>query len=216
MTTPLWLNDPRILLNREKITELWPTSMMTKNDKLNAVARLVVLLTAVGFIFIGGLSIIVSGIITLGLIALYSGNTHLSKKEGFDNKPLNTKNFTMPSKTNTLMNVLMTDYTDDPKRKRAAPAYNRTIERDIVKKTEDGIISNFDDDSIKERLFRDLGDEFDLDQSVRPFYATANTQIPSDQNAFAKFCYGDMVSCRDEATNSIACVQDNTTLYSQL
>jgi len=216
MTTPLWLNDPRILLNREKITELWPTSMMTKNDKLNAVARLVFLLTAVGFITTGGLSIIVSGIITLGLIALYSGNTNLSKKEGFDNKPLNTKNFTMPSKTNTLMNVLMTDYMDDPKRKRAAPAYNHTIERDIVKKTEDGIISNFDDDSIKERLFRDLGDDFDLDQSVRPFYATANTQIPSDQNAFTKFCYGDMVSCRDEATNSIACVQDNTTLYSQL
>ena len=216
MTTPLWLNDPRILLNREKITELWPTSMMTKNDKLNALVRLVILLTVLGFIFIGGLSIIVSGIITLGLIALYSGNTNLSKKEGFDNKPLDTKNFTMPSKTNTLMNVLMTDYMDDPKRKSAAPAYNHEIERDIVKKTEDGIISNFDDDSIKERLFRDLGDQFDLDQSVRPFYATANTQIPSDQNAFAKFCYGDMVSCRDETTNSIACVQDNTTLYSQL
>jgi Family of unknown function (DUF5762) len=216
MTTPIWLADPSILLNKNEITELWPTSAMSKNSKLNAISRLVVLLTLFGFIFIGGFSFIVSGVITLGLIALYSGDINSINKEGFDNKPLTKKNFTMPSKTNTLMNVLMTDYMDDPKRKSAAPAYNHKIERDIVKKTEEGVISNFDDDSIKERLFRDLGDNFELDQSIRPFYATANTQIPSDQNAFAKFCYGDMISCRDEATNSIACVQDNTTLYSQL
>lgn len=216
MTTPLWLNDPRILLNREKITELWPTSTMTKNDKLNALVRLVILLTILGFIFNGGFRFIVSGIVTLGAIALYSGDIIFSKREGFSDRTLTKNNYTMPSKQNPLMNVLMTDYADDPKRKSAAPAYNHTIERDIVKKTEEGITSNFGDDSIKERLFRDLGDEFVLDQSVRPFYATANTQIPSDQNAFANFCYGDMISCRDESTNSIACVQDNTTLYSQL
>ncbi len=216
MTTPLWLNDPRILLNREKITELWPTSIMPKNDKLNALVRLVILLTILGFIFNGGFRFIVSGIVTLGAIALYSGDINFSKREGFSDRMITKNNYTMPSKQNPLMNVLMTDYADDPKRKSAAPAYNHTIERDIVKKTEEGITSNFGDDSIKERLFRDLGDEFVLDQSVRPFYATANTQIPSDQNAFANFCYGDMISCRDEATNSIACVQDNTTLYSQL
>ena len=216
MTTPIWLADPNILLNKNEITELWPTSTMSKNSNLNAISRLVILLTLLGFVFIGGISFIVSGIITLALIALYSGDINSINNEGFGHKPLTRKNYTMPSKTNTLMNVLMTDYMDDPTRKSAAPAYNHKVERDIVKKTEEGILSNFEDDSIKERLFRDLGDNFELEQSIRPFYATANTQIPSDQNAFAKFCYGDMISCRDEETNSIACVQDNTALYSQL
>ena len=216
MTTPLWLTDPSILLKREDITQLWPTAGMPKNNKLNAIVRIVILITLLGFIFAGDASFIVSGIITIGLIGLYSSQTSCINTEGFEHNPFAKNNYTLPSKSNPLMNVLMTDYMDDPKRKKAALAYDRNIERDIVEKTTEGIISNFGDSNIKERLFRDLGDNFDLDQSVRPFYATANTQIPSDQNAFANFCYGDMVSCRDEATNSIACVQDNTTLYSQL
>ena len=32
---------------------------------------------------------------------------------------------------------------------------------------------------------------------MRQFHTMPNTKIPNDQNAFAKFCYGDMKSCKD-------------------
>jgi len=57
------------------------------------------------------------------------------------------------------------------------------------------------------RLFRDLGDNFDFDQSMRSFYATANTSIPNDQTAFADFLYGDMISCKEG--NAFACSREN-------
>jgi len=47
-------------------------------------------------------------------------------------------------------------------------------------------------------LFEDLGDNNDLEDSMHNWYATANTQIPNDQHAFAKFCYGDTAYCKDK------------------
>ncbi len=45
MQSPFWLKDPTILFNRDKIGELWPTTDMSPNDKLNAVTRLVIILS---------------------------------------------------------------------------------------------------------------------------------------------------------------------------
>jgi len=64
-----------------------------------------------------------------------------------------------------------------------------------------------DQPDIESKLFKDLGDNFDFDQSMRPFYATANTKVPNDQTAFAQFCYGDMTSCKEG--NEFACVKNN-------
>ncbi len=36
MTTPVWLNDPRILLRKDKIMEIWPSQHMTAEEKVNA------------------------------------------------------------------------------------------------------------------------------------------------------------------------------------
>ena len=39
------------------------------------------------------------------------------------------------------------------------------------------------------------------------FYTTPNTTIPNDQNAFANYCYGDMISCKEG--NPTACERNN-------
>ena len=49
MTTPFWTNDPTILLNKDNITEVWPLTSMDYEQKLNAISRLVIVLT----IFVG-------------------------------------------------------------------------------------------------------------------------------------------------------------------
>ena len=107
------------------------------------------------------------------------------------------------------MNVLLPEIKDDPKRKRAAPAYNRAVEKQINKDTENFVASNFDDDpEIKKKLFSTLGDSFEFeDFGQYNFYATANTRVPNDQKSFAEFCYGDMVSGKEG--NDFALIRDN-------
>ena len=68
-----------------------------------------------------------------------------------------------------------------------------------------------DDPSVADKLFRDLGDEFVFEHSMRNFYTTANTKVePGDQKAFAEYLYGDMISCKDGDTT--AC-ERNTQSY---
>ena len=76
------------------------------------------------------------------------------------------------------------------------------------KKTKDFISKEFNDPNIDERLFNDLGDNFNFDQSMRAWHPTPNTTIPNDQQSFAEYCYGDMIACRDEENNELACTKN--------
>ena len=101
------------------------------------------------------------------------------------------------------MNVMLTEYQDNPTRKTAAPSFNPVVEEKINQETKNMIIKNFGDPEIENKLFKDLGDSINFDQSMRSWYPMPNTQIPNDQKSFADFCYGDMPSCKEGST--LAC-----------
>ena len=61
--------------------------------------------------------------------------------------------------------------------------------------------------TIDEKIFRDLGDAFEFDRTMINFHSTPNTKIPNDQGSFAEFCYGSMISCKEN--NGLACTKDN-------
>jgi hypothetical protein len=227
MSNSFWLNDPSILLKQTNAFELWPSAEMKFERKLNAITRLVILLTIIGYLITQKTKFFITGIITLVvIIILYkiqSKPQNENKKEGFISAEMykkdemynnpevfkkNKQNFTEPSITNPAMNVLLTEIADNPNRKPAAPAFNPEVDADINKKTIDMVKSNFNDPNIDQRLFKDLGDSYTFDQSMRTWNATPNTQIPNDQGAFAEFCYGDMISCRDETNNEEACTRN--------
>jgi hypothetical protein len=65
--------------------------------------------------------------------------------------------------------------------------------------------------NISDKLFRDLGEQFVFEQSLRPFYSNASTTIPNDQSAFADFCYGNMISCKEG--NLFACARNNASRH---
>jgi len=209
METQFWLQDPSILFKNNSITKLWPVDNMTQNEKLNAVSRTVMILTILGYLLNRSVKIIVTGIITLAIIILMhhiKNKTHTIKKEAFTNPKLYEfmkNDYTQPSEQNPAMNVLLTERKDNPNRKAAAPAYNKNIEEKMNTDTQKFVAKNFDDPEIDDKLFKDLGDNFNFDQSMRSWYATPNTQIPNDQHAFAEWCYGDMVSCKQG--NEMAC-----------
>ena len=51
MTTPFWINNPTILFTKDQLLELWPTQQMTFESKLNAISRIIIAMSLVGFIF---------------------------------------------------------------------------------------------------------------------------------------------------------------------
>lgn len=216
MQSPFWLNDPTILFNRDKIGELWPMPGMASADKLNAVTRLVIILSILGFLITKNVRVIVTGLVTLVAIAILQrvqksnetkDNVEKAVKEGFQSlskKALDTLPLTRPVETNPVMNVLLPQIQDEPQRPAAAPSFNPVIEKEINKSTQEFVVNNFDNpDGIDERLFKDLGDSFEFDRSMRQWYSTANTTVPNDQKSFAEFCYGDMISCKEG--NAQAC-----------
>ena len=222
--TPFWGNHPEVLLNKNEMLELWPTPEMSYDSKLNAITRLVILLTIIGFIFTFSLQLFFIGMITILLIYfLY----FMKFKEGFNlregilgkqNSPKiinpetlveNLKtDFYPTSSKNPFSNVLQTDIKYDPDRKSAPPAFNPQVHEDITTTTKK-MVQDLNPSIVNtnKQLFGDLYEQFNLDQSNRVFYSNANTRVANDQGAFANYLYGNMPSCRNNDT--LECVKDN-------
>lgn len=217
-----WINNPYILIDSQEITKLWPLEYMNQNEKLNAVSRLIILLTIIGTVITKNINILISGVVCIFIIIVFNllqnrklDNKDLTKiTEGFSNPDLyNTlkHNFTNPNKDNPLMNVNLTEIQDNPERLDAAPSYNKMVEKNINESTKEFIKQSSDNKDIKDKLFNSLGDnlgnDFEFEQSMRQFYTTANTRVCNNQTAFANFCYGNMASCRDGDVEK--CIKNN-------
>ena len=131
-STPFWFNDPSILFNKDIITKIYPEKMMSSNEKLNAITRMVILLTILGYLITEKYKIVITGLVTLASIVFLhyiqrnkeATNGDVNVKEAFTNRDvyaIKKSEFTQPTPKNPVMNVLMNEYTDDPSRMDAAP-----------------------------------------------------------------------------------------------
>jgi|UniRef100_A0A6C0AKP5 hypothetical protein len=198
MSDKFWLDDITILFDPRHIKEIWPYGDYPLARRLNALSRLVLLLSVISYLVFESGKIIMSCVVTLVVICiLYKneqiiGMKNLKKQihlEGFNNPDYYKSvkdNYTSPTKKNPLMNVMLTDIKDNPKRKPAAPAFNSIVEKEI------------NDAALNRKLFADLGDNLSFEGSMRNFYSMPNTSIPNNQEDFAKFCYGDTGYCRNK------------------
>ena len=234
MTAIFWSNDPTILFNKESMLQLWPTQQMTFEAKLNAISRLIIVISILGFLFTRNFNLLIIGIITLAIIfTLYRLRKQKLvsslKKEGFSlnflknsssdkatTNPITMEsllrsNFHPTTKKNPFGNVLLTDINDTPNRLAAAPSFNPDVYEDIMNATKKqtqmlnpGIINT------NKQLFGDLYGNYQLDNSMMRFYSTANSRIASDQGAFSQYLYGNMPSGKESnAEGALARVQDN-------
>ena len=217
---PFWSINPNIILDTNHVFEFFPTENMTYNQKLNAITRLVIVITIICFIFTRSVRVLFVFAITIFSIYLiyrHNAKNEITKEylEGFGNpaldmfnaidKPISNEVFDNPTTENPFSNVRLTDYTENPDKKPALPAAGSSdIITDNAKKMVMKMNPNQPD--LAEKLFRDLGDKYVFEQSLRPFYSTANTIIPNDIQTFTDFCYGSMVSCKEG--NMFACARD--------
>jgi len=220
MSNHIWLNDPSILLNNKYLRNIWPISTMTPEEKVNSITRLLLLLSLIAYLLTFSFKMLYISIITIAIILiiyyLQKNNNfkHKNKKlsEGFSNKrqdlyndslndnenyEKNKDNFSIPTASNPLMNVLLPEIYYDTDKKPAAPTFNENIEKNINKSVQEFIGKEFNDKNIDKKLFHDLGDKIAFDRSMLPFNATPNTQIPNDQKSFQEYLYGDMISGKE-------------------
>ena len=242
-TIQFWSNDPTLLLNKEYIFELWPTTNMCYEQKLNAITRLIILITILGYILTMSTRILIVGMLTLvGIFVLFNmrkkkltkdmlnegfvvqGNevTGMFDKNTSITNPVTLETilkteFKEGNRQNPFSNVLLTQIGDEPNRRAAPPAFNQEVEYDITKSVKKAVqYMNPGIKNTNKQLYGDLWENFELDQSNRAFFSTANTRVENDQSAFGKFLYGTMPSGKESnAEGAFARVQDNYryTLY---
>jgi len=218
-----WSENPNVIFNPEYIFEFFPTDNMTYSQKMNAATRTLILLTVVGFIITQSFRLLIVSAITIFTIYVVYSETQKDKikrtAENYQNKnvamdtlkqngvTISPNTFGSPSETNPLSNVLMTDYDYNPNKKPAPPSYNTNVNAEILTQAKQLVRDlHPDQPNITDKLFKDLGEQFTFEQSLQPFYSTANTTIPNDQSGFADFCYGSMVSCKEG--NMFACARN--------
>lgn len=204
MTTTFWFNDPTVLINKNNMFKVWPNSSMKREEKLNTITKLVLLLTLIGYTITLSNNILLSGVFTIIGIVVFYKTTNNNSLEPPVSEPFTgmetfeelKDNYDLPKTTNPLQN--MEPVTDNSEKKSAPPAFNPIIDEkinEVAKKQIEEINQDFPD--MNKKLFRDLGEHENFQNSMRPFYSMPNTSLPNDQKSFTDFCYGDMHSKKE-------------------
>ena len=157
MTTNFWTQDPSVLIDKDQVFELWPTSFMSYNQKLNALTRIIIILSLLGYFVFGSLKSITTGFVVVFLIVMLKAGSMSNMTESFMNGDLfnvedeiqeNEENdaikkkiteYKKPTTNNPLGNVLLTEIHDNPTRKSAPPAFYDSITDEIGLKTKEMI-----------------------------------------------------------------------------
>lgn len=214
---PFWAENPNILVSPKYVVELFPTNTMTFYQSLNAISRSVILLSLFTFVYTRNNRIVLIAFLTLLSIYLFYYYKKQEKKrlESFqspalevisDNK-LDDITFDTPTPLNPFSNVLVSDIDSNPYKRPAPPTFGEETYDTIMDSAKQLIIEqNPGQPDIADKLFRDLGNQMVFEQSLQPFYSNASTTVPNDQSAFAEFCYGEMISCKEG--NQFACARN--------
>jgi hypothetical protein len=232
MSTPFWVNQPTILLNKKYITDVFPLKSMTLEEKFNSITKFILILTILGFIFSQNFQLVFIGILTVAIVtAIYYRRKklyieeHSNSTENFSNnrkgkregeismklKELLEDGYYPINKKNPFGNVLLTEINSNPNRPSAAPAFNPEvydkINNSVKKQTQ---MLNPTIDGTNSQIYGDLYENYNLDNSMMRFYSTANTRVANDQGAYAQWLYGNMPSAKeDNIEGNIQRVKDN-------
>lgn len=174
MNDKFWYEDPRILIQENRLKEFIPLKEMTTIEKLNAIMRLTLYISFLLFIttkeYIYLYSIILVGFFSILIYNFQKENliNLVSKK-------------TIPTKDNPFMNYnIITDPKNKPK----------TVNQNTVKKEINNLFNN--------NLYRDVSDLYQKNNSQRQFYTMPCTDIVNEQTKFAKWLYYTDETCKEK------------------
>lgn len=211
---PIWFEDPSVLFKKSEIGQLWPRPGTPIESKINAISRLVILVTAVGVVVLPDWEkLAVAMVVSLAALAVYY--KHGAKTGGHGpyeaianmGAVKNGANLIQPAvynPNNPLNNVLLPEMGTDVADRE--PVYSSEPVVEAVQSNTIGAMApanGAEADSIKDRLFRSLGDSFTVDNSMRSYYSVPNRGVVGDQSAFAEYCYGEMTSMKENGVHPL-------------
>ena len=112
--------------------------------------------------------------------------------------------FSDPNSSNPFGNFMVSDYKTNPYKKPAPAAFNNNKILEEAK----ALVAELNpgQPDISDKLFKDLGEQYVFEQSLRQFTSNPSTTLMNDQTGFADFCYGSMTSCKEG--NLFACARN--------
>ena len=183
-----WADNPSILFDSQYITEIWVYSNMDTNQKLNAVSRLVILLSLIGYVCFNRYIIFILGLILLALIVIIQKS---GKKEGFTN----VEEYQRITSNNPLQNLLLPEYRYNKEKEKIVPKYDKDVENNINENAKNFILQENKDNADIGNIFSNLGDKFEFEQSMRPFYTNPVTTVgQTEYGDFLGYLFGSLPS----------------------
>jgi hypothetical protein len=183
-----WADNPSILFDSQYITEIWVYSNMDTNQKLNAVSRLVILLSLIGYVCFNRYIIFILGLILLSLIVIIQKS---GKKEGFTN----VEEYQRITSNNPLQNLLLPEYRYNKEKEKIVPKYDKDVENNINENAKNFILQENKDNADIGNIFSNLGDKFEFEQSMRPFYTNPVTTVgQTEYGDFLGYLFGSLPS----------------------
>jgi hypothetical protein len=183
-----WADNPSILFDSQYITEIWVYSNMDTNQKLNAVSRLVILLSLIGYVCFNRYIIFILGLILLSLIVIIQKS---GKKEGFTN----VEEYQRITSNNPLQNLLLPEYKYNKEKEKIVPKYDKDVENNINENAKNFILQENKDNADIGNIFSNLGDKFEFEQSMRPFYTNPVTTVgQTEYGDFLGYLFGSLPS----------------------
>lgn len=198
----IWYKDFNNFLDTNTILDVVPTEKMTFTEKLNTLFRFSIYASIILYAITNNSKSFILTIIFGGITyALYNTETkeHLQLLNDIDDVDNNgkkkslkqlKKDCTVPTKNNPFMNVLINEYEENPKRKKAC----------FINKQ----VGEYVDKYFNEDLYRSVDDIYQKNASERQYYTMPSTEIPNEQDKFAKWLYGiDGKTCKEG--NALKC-----------
>jgi len=188
---PFWFNDYSIIFNKDRLTEFFPANDMEYTEKLNAILRFSIYIAIILFVHNRNINVVFIPIVT-GLITLYLYRYFRDEDTGKSLEELGIieDQCIAPTKDNPFMNVLMSDYTEQPERPEAC-----NIKKEDIKESAE--------ENFNHNLYRDVSDVWNKTHSQRQFYTMPNTQIPNKQREFAEWLYKTDKTCKEDPKQCI-------------
>ena len=182
-----WIDQPKLLFHSNYIHEIWMYERMNMNQKLNAMTRLIIVLSLLGFICFNRSIFIVIGLIMIGAIVL------IYKRKNVFEGMTDTTMKVLPN--NPLNNVLMTDYKENPNLLPNHPEYTEKLEDTINQSALTSILKQNTDNKDIQKGFVSSRDKFEFEQSMRPFFTNpVNSVDQIEYGDFLKYCFGKLPS----------------------
>lgn len=188
----IWFKDPGNFINNNNYDRFFPSGSMTYAQKLNSILRLALYFSILVLLIKKESTVVFIPIFTAIFTFFLYGNE--IKKQKTEEDFLERMNLYKdvhsnelchkPEPNNPFMNILMSDYSKNPKRAKACNLDNKHINKLTTK-------------YFNNNLYRDVGDVFHKNASDRNYYTTAITTIPNDQDSFLKFAFDIKKTCKE-------------------